>query len=207
MAQVLLTDLIEKIKTIMENYKDDKELKILHQRKIDQAAAGSPEAKNYVKEEILKVCLKDLNSQISEDNIDDLISQYYINYYENIYGDDENDPFYKLFEHMMINKDDDYEKKLDRFIQIVYQELYGLGVIDELCEGHIDETGVNGKDYIWVQVGGLKRQVKRLHFQSNEVLQKKVSTAISFDSKNDITASEPIVYCQRMNGSRVTTCC
>ena len=204
MAQVLLTDLIEKIKTIMENYKDDKELKILHQRKIDQAAAGSPEAKNYVKEEILKVCLKDLNSQISEDNIDDLISQYYINYYENIYGDDENDPFYKLFEHMMINKDDDYEKKLDRFIQIVYQELYGLGVIDELCEGHIDETGVNGKDYIWVQVGGLKRQVKRLHFQSNEVLQKKVSTAISFDSKNDITASEPIVYCQRRNGSRVT---
>ena len=62
---------------------------------------------------------------------------------------------------MVLNHDDDYETKLDRFVQIVYQELYGLGVIDELCEGHIDETGVNGKDYIWIQVGGLKRQIQR----------------------------------------------
>ncbi len=204
MTQVLLNDVINDIKNIMENYKDDKELKMLHQKKIDQAAAGSPEAKGYVKEEILKICLKEFKLKITEDNIDDLISQYHINYFENIYGDDENDPFYKLFEHMMLNHDDDYETKLDRLVQIIYQELYGLGVIDELCEGHIDETGVNGKDYIWVQVGGLKRQVKKLRFENNAVLQKKVSTAISFDSKNDITASEPIVYCQRMNGSRVT---
>ncbi len=204
MAQILLSDVINDIKNIMENYKEDKELKILHQKKIDQAAAGSPEAKGYVKEEILKICLKELRMKINESNIDELISQYHINYFENIYGDDESDSFYQLFEHMVLSHDDDYETKLDRLVQIVYQELYGLGVIDELCEGHIDETGVNGKNYIWIQVGGLKRQVKKLYFQSNAVLQKKVSTAISFDSKNDITASDPIVYCQRMNGSRVT---
>lgn len=202
--QELLTDVINSIKEIMENYKEDKELKLLHQKKIDQAAAGGIEAKNYVKEEIMKVCLKNLENKIREDNIDDLIKQYHIDYYKNIYNDDPNDSFYKLFEHMMISEEDDFETKIERLVQIIYQELYGLGVVDELCEGHIDETGVNGKDYVWVQVGGLKRQVKRLHFQSQAILQKKVSTAISFDSKNDITASEPIVYCQRMNGSRVT---
>lgn len=204
MEKVLLADIINDIKGIMEDYKDDRELKILHQKKIDQAAAGSPEAKGYVKEEILKICLKVLNNKISEENIDDIISQYHINYFENIYGDDPEDSFYKLFENMVLYHDDDFETKLDRLVQIIYQELYGLGVIDELCEGHIDETGVNGKDYIWIQVGGLKRQMKKLRFQSNGSLQKKVSNAISFDSKSDITASEPIVYCQRMNGSRVT---
>ena len=202
--QVLLQDIINSIKDIMENYKEDKELKLLHQKKIDQAAAGGIEAKNYVKEEIMKVCLKDLNTKITEENIDSLIKQYHVNYYENIYGDDPGDRFCQLFEHMVLSENDDFDAKIDRLVQIIYQELYGLGVIDELCEGHIDETGVNGKDYIWIQVGGLKRQMKKLHFQSQAILQKKVSTAISFDSKNDITASEPIVYCQRMNGSRVT---
>ena len=202
--QVLLQDIIESIKNIMENYKEDKELKLLHQKKIDQAAAGGVEAKSYVKEEIMKVCLKDLNTKITEENIDSLIKQYHVNYYENIYGDDLDDRFCQLFEHMVLSENDDFDVKIERLVQIIYQELYGLGVIDELCEGHIDETGVNGKDYIWIQVGGLKRQMKKLHFQSQAILQKKVSTAISFDSKNDITASEPIVYCQRMNGSRVT---
>ena len=204
MGQVLLADIINDIKNIMENYKEDRELKILHQKKIDQATAGSPEAKNYVKEEIMKVCLKDLHKKIYEENIDEIISQYHVNYYENIYGDDPEDPFYGMFEDMVLYHDDDFETKLDRLVQIIYQELYGLGVIDELCEGHIDETGVNGKDYIWIQVGGLKRQMKKLKFVSNGSLQKKVSNAISFDSKNDITASDPIVYCQRANGSRVT---
>ena len=37
MAEILLNDVINDIKNIMENYKDDKELKILHQKKIDQA--------------------------------------------------------------------------------------------------------------------------------------------------------------------------
>jgi len=204
--QVLLSDIINKIKDIMENYKDDRELKLLHQKKIDQAAAGSPEAKSYVKEEIMKVCLKDLSIYITDENIDDLIKQYHVNYYENIFGEDDTPgaKFEKLFEHMVLSEYDDFEVKVERLVQIIYQELYGLGVIDELCEGHIDETGVNGKDYIWIQVGGLKRQIKKLRFQSQQMLQKKVSTAISFDSKNDITASDPIVYCQRMNGSRVT---
>lgn len=202
--EVLLQDIINSIKNIMENYKEDKELKLLHQRKIDQAAAGGIEAKSYVKEEIMKVCLKNLSTMITEENIDDLIKQYHVNYYENIYGDDPEDSFAKLFEHMVLSESDEFDVKIDRLVQIIYQELYGLGVIDELCEGHIDETGVNGKDYIWIQVGGLKRQMKKLKFQSQAILYKKVSTAISFDSKNDITASDPIVYCQRMNGSRVT---
>lgn len=203
---ILLSDIINKVKEIMENYKEDQELKLLHQKKIDQAAAGSPEAKIYVKEEIMKVCIKDLSLYITDENIDDLIKQYHVNYYENIFGEDDTPgtKFSKLFEHMVLSEYDDFEVKIERLVQIIYQELYGLGVIDELCEGHIDETGVNGKDYIWIQVGGLKRQIKKLHFQSQQMLQKKVSTAISFDSKNDITASDPIVYCQRMNGSRVT---
>lgn len=204
MEERTLNDIINIVKDIMENYKDELELKLLHQKKIDQAAAGSPEAKSYIKEEIMKVCLKDLNEIITEDTIDKLIKQYHVNYYENIFGDDDTGKFKELFEHMVLSEYDDFEVKVERLVQIIYQELYGLGVIDELCEGHIDETGVNGKDYIWIQVGGLKRQVKKLHFQSQQQLQKKVSTAISFDSKNDITASDPIVYCQRMNGSRVT---
>ena len=37
-----------------------------------------------VKEEILKICLKDLRSKITENNIDDLLAQYHVNYFENI---------------------------------------------------------------------------------------------------------------------------
>ena len=41
----------------MENYKEERELKLMHQKKIDQAAAGSPEAKRYIKEEITKILI------------------------------------------------------------------------------------------------------------------------------------------------------
>ena len=96
----------------------------MHQKKIDQAAAGGVEAKNYVKEEIMKVCLKNLSNMITEENIDDLIKQYHVNYYENIYGDDPEDPFAKLFEHMILSENDDFDVKIDRLVQIIYQEFH-----------------------------------------------------------------------------------
>ena len=64
MAENTLVSIINTVKEIMENYKEERELKIMHQKKIDQAAAGSPEAKRYIKEEITKICLKDLKDEI-----------------------------------------------------------------------------------------------------------------------------------------------
>lgn len=204
MSQISLQELINKIKDTMETYKDNVEIQKLTQKKIDEAAAGSKEAKIYIKEEIIRICLKQLNSVVTPDNIDNFIKDYHINYYENLYGDDQSDSFTKFFEDFILHEDDPFDVKLPRLVQIIYQELYGLGVIDEICEGHIDETGVNGPNYVWIQVGGRKKQIKGMRFQSREVLLRKISTAISYDSKNDITASDPIVYCQRKNGSRVT---
>ena len=78
----------------------------------------------YIKEEITKICLKDLKDEIKEENIDDIIKQYHIDYYHNVYGgNDYDDPFYKLFENMVLSEYDDFEVKLDRLVQIVYQEL------------------------------------------------------------------------------------
>ena len=56
----------------------------------------------------MKICLKNLNMYITDDNIDDLIKQYHVNYYENIFGEDDTPgaKFQKLFEHMVLSEYD-----------------------------------------------------------------------------------------------------
>ena len=79
--QVLLQDIINSIKDIMENYKEDKELKLLHQKKIDQAAAGGIEAKSYVN---IKHCtdnlirfLKSLGHKVDMEYYNDILREMY----------------------------------------------------------------------------------------------------------------------------------
>lgn len=98
----------------------------------------------------------------------------------------------------------DYIEKIRVIANIIYAELYGLSVIDILEFMDINEIGVNGYQYIWIQHRGSKIWLEFLEYPDNNVLNNVCKNAVSFNSKYDLSPSNPGVICQRYDGSRIT---
>ena len=112
---------------------------------------GSKEAREFTRNKIAFI-LGEMKNVINPDNIDEIISQYHIDYFKNIYSDDTysytNKPIdmeiEKYFQKYSISRFDGFEKKLSKLAQIVYQELYGYSILDELIfESEFNEVACN----------------------------------------------------------------
>lgn len=98
----------------------------------------------------------------------------------------------------------DYIEKINVTANILYAELYGLSIIDRLEFMDINEIGVNGFQYVWIQHKGSKIWLEFLEYPDNNVLNNVCKNAVSFNSKYDLSPSNPGVICQRYDGSRIT---
>lgn len=116
------------------------------------------------------------------------------------------DDIYNYFEQFRLSENSPFEDKIKRLSTIVFQENWGLGVIDEFCDDleNINEVWANNYDDIHIQFKGVKRKIKNIKFSSFEKYDNAIKNAISFDAPVDISASEPRVLCSRATGSRVT---
>lgn len=98
----------------------------------------------------------------------------------------------------------DYIEKVNVIANIVYAEVYGLSIIDRLEFMDINEIGVNGYQYIWIQHRGSKIWLEFLEYPDNNLLNNVCKNAVSFNSKFDLSPSNPGIICQRFDGSRIT---
>lgn len=98
----------------------------------------------------------------------------------------------------------DYIEKVNVIANIIYAEVYGLSIIDRLEFMDINEVGVNGYRYIWIQHKGSKIWLEFLEYSDNNLLNNVCKNAVSFNSKYDLSPSNPGVICQRYDGSRIT---
>lgn len=98
----------------------------------------------------------------------------------------------------------DYIEKINIIANIIYAEAYGLSIIDRLEFMDINEIGANGYQYIWIQHRGSKIWIEFLEYPDNNVLNNVCKNAVSFNSKYDLSPSNPGVICQRYDGSRIT---
>lgn len=173
-----------------------------------RAQAGDLKSKQKCLECIKKLITEGKLKNYSKDKIDDLIKQYHVNYYEPIY-DGRLENLRKIVSEWVIKEDDPIERKIDRLAQIIYQENYGLSVIDELADysSVINEVGCNGAHYVWIQIQGIKEYLPKLKFESEDHLQQVIQKAISFGAKSDLNETNPEVLCQRADGSRITALC
>ena len=98
----------------------------------------------------------------------------------------------------------DYIEKVNVIANIIYAEVYGLSIIDRIEFMDINEVGVNGYKYIWIQHKGSKIWIEFLEYEDNTVLNNVCKNAVSFNSKKDLSPSNPGIICQRYDGSRIT---
>ena len=98
----------------------------------------------------------------------------------------------------------DYIEKINIIANIIYAEVYGLSIIDRLEFMDINEVGANGYKYVWIQHRGSKIWLEFLQYEDNNLLNNVCKNAVSFNSKKDLSPSNPGIICQRYDGSRIT---
>lgn len=197
---VLLTELYKMI---------EKEIYLIMGDKINelQEVLKKTLAGDIISKKLLMNKIKELIPEfIEEKDYKELIGQYHINYFEPIYTGNL-EQIDNIINHNILTKDATSSELLDKLTQIVFQELYGLSVIDEYSYGDIkgiNEINCNAYDYITLQVYGKEIKLPRLFFKDNDVFKKIVKKSISFDAKSDLKPDCPEVLCQRITGARVT---
>ena len=179
-----------------------------------EATDGSIEARAYLKNRIFFI-LGSMKNEITMENIDDILSLYHISYFTNIFSggdpillktpvDKEIEQYCKRYS---IMREDDFDVKLAKLSQIIYQELFGFSIIDELVfDSSFNEVASNRYDYIWIQYKGIKRRIPNpdYRFINEEYYNKVVENRLTATAREEMNAGEPFINCTLKNGYRVT---
>lgn len=201
------TDDKKKKEELARLYKAEQGLKLL-------ATDGSVEAREFTRNKILFI-LSQMKDIINASNIAEIILQYHIDYFKNIYSDNFHNKTEKpidreiesYFQRYSISKYDSFDRKLLKLAQIVYQELYGYSILDELIfESEFNEVACNRYDYSWVQYKGIKRRIpnRKFKFASEDFYRKIIENRLTAMAREEMNAGEPFINCTLKNGCRVT---
>lgn len=178
------------------------------------ATDGSEEAREFTRNR-LYLLLGEMPAVVNPGNIDSILSQYHIDYFTNLYTGSKEENLHKpidaeieaYFDRYSISRYDGYEKKLMKLVQILYQELYGYSIIDELVfDSELNEVACNRYDYIWIQYKGIKRRIPNpgFRFADEGYYRKIVENRLTSSAREEMNAGEPIIYSTLLNGARVT---
>lgn len=178
------------------------------------AVDGSIQAREFIQNSIYFILIEKADL-IKAENIDQIIQEYHINYYQNIYmGKDKNravkvidSEISSYLDKYSINPLDDFDIKLQKLTQIIYQEVYGYGILDELIfDPMLNEIACTRRDYIWLQYNGIKRRIPNpdYKFKNEESYRKVIENRLTSTAKEEINAGYPLVNAILKNGARVT---
>ena len=179
-----------------------------------EATDGSLEAREYLKNRIFFI-LGSMKDEITGENINRLLGLYHINYFTNIFtgGNPQllktpvDSEIERYFERYSINTEDDFDIRLAKLSQIIYQELFGFSIIDELVfDGSFNEVAANRFDYIWIQYKGIKRRIPNPSFRfiNEDYYNKVVENRLAATAREEMNAGEPFINSTLKNGYRVT---
>lgn len=163
-----------------------------------------------------------LKEMILEHHLDKMREDgYYIN----------EDDLNRVFNDVFFNKEyielDFFTEKVEIIIQLIYQKLYGNGVVDELLYQNLDgvsggESGIPewamddsvanmlnntitySYDSVWIFFQGKKIQLRFLSFGNEKELQRVCRNLYQFDHPGQLSSSKGYIINQMKNGSRIT---
>lgn len=178
------------------------------------AVDGSIQAREFMQNSIYFLLIEK-NNIINSDNIDALIKEYHVDYYENIYtGGIEVQPVKPIDNKIMkylskysISRQDEFDIKLQKLTQIIYQEVYGYGILDELVfDTGLNEVACTRSDYIWIQYNGIKRHIPNTGFifKNEESYRKVIENRLTATAQQEMNAGAPLINAILKNGARVT---
>lgn len=176
------------------------------------AIDGSTQAREFILNSIYFVLIEK-SDLINPDNIDQLLMEYHVNYYQNIYtGESEavkpiDNEIGLYLSKYSVSEHDEFDTKLQKLTQIIYQEIYGYGILDELIfDPLLNEIACTRRDYIWLQYNGIKRHIpnSKFIFKTEENYRKVIENRLTSTAKDEINAGYPLVNAILKNGARVT---
>ncbi len=178
------------------------------------AIDGSTQAREFIQNSIYFLLIEKADI-INSDNIDQLLGEYHIDYYHNIYTGSQEDgaskpidsEISKYLSKYSICIQDEFDIKLQKLTQIIYQEVYGYGILDELIfDPVLNEVACTRRDYIWIQYNGIKRHIPNANFifKNEETYRRVIENRLTSTAKEEINAGAPLVNAMLKNGARVT---
>jgi pilus assembly protein CpaF len=162
------------------------------------AIDGSIKAREFMQNSIYFLLIEKTGI-INVDNIDALLQEYHIDYYENIYTGGNTECATKPIDNEIMNylskysihHQDEYDVKLQKLTQIIYQEVYGYGILDELIfDSRLNEVACTRSDYIWIQYNGIKRHIPnpKFIFKSEDSYKKIIENRLTSTAREEMNA-------------------
>lgn len=178
------------------------------------AIDGSIHAREFMQNSIYFLLIEKTGI-INSDNIDTLIKEYHIDYFKNIYTGGDNRRISKPIDNEIMNylskysisHHDEYDVKLQKLTQIIYQEVYGYGILDELIfDLRLNEVACTRRDYIWIQYNGIKRHIPNpsFIFMNEDNYRKIIENRLTSTALEEMNAGTPLINAILNNGARVT---
>ncbi len=203
---------LNEIKNIHDGKSDFLEDSRQHQKRL--AVDGSIQAREFMLNSIYFLLIERIEI-INADNIDAFLKEYHIDYYQNIYtgGDKKcllkpiDNEIMKHLSRYSISPQDEYDIKLQKLTQIIYQEVYGYGILDELIfDVSLNEVACTRRDYIWLQYNGIKRHIPntKFIFKNEESYRKVIENRLTSTAREEMNAGAPLINAILNNGARVT---
>lgn len=180
---------------------------------IDLAAKGDKRAKEALKTEILKIITT--TKRVSLRDIDRILEGYYINYYgtsKDITSDYTVSLINDILRQVLIDKHSDADTKRLKLAQLLYQECYGYGIVDEFTSlkpdaklNKVEELAASGGRCISLKISGLNFKLDKVDYPDEEVI--KITDRLCKNSPIALTRANNKVETELLDQTRVTLHC
>lgn len=176
---------------------------------MDLAAMGDKLARNTLKMTIYKILA---SKKFEERMIDYILSGYYINYYgtSKEISSTTTDLLTNKINLVLISKSkSSYDDKLQKLSQVVFQECFGYGVLDEFIDlgvdsryNKVEEIAAFGPDQLMLKVSGVDYKLDKVYYP--EELIEKVANRLSRKAETGLSHATPRIETELLDQSRVT---
>lgn len=179
----------------------------------DLAAKGDVKARGTLMDLIIRLLSKEVRVKVKE--IDTILGGYYINYYgsPSDFTTVSNPLLFEFLNKILISKDADYDTKIEKLAQVIYQECWGYGMLDEFRYfgiindyfDKIEEIQCNGSNQLCLKISGTDFKLDKLFYPDFEI--EKVAKKLQRNAERGLTRVNPKVETELVDGSRVTLTC
>ena len=177
---------------------------------VDLAAKGSREAHSALVDQISICITKEL--RINQAMVDEVLEGYYFNYFgkpEDLTSTD-SEILLDFIGRILISKDADPDDKIRKISQVIYQECFGYGCLDEFrylgmdkaTYHKVEEIFCFGPNTLALKISGIDFKLDKLYYPEDQI--NRVVNKLSRSSDVGLSKANPKVETELMDQSRVT---
>lgn len=178
---------------------------------VELAAKGDRRARSALKEKVYQIIA---SKKYLEKDIDRLLEGYYINYYGTPadISSTTTDLLVDKLNQILIPRDSQLTDKYRKFAQMVFQECFGYGILDEFMDLGIDdklhkveEIAISGENQLSLKISGLNFKLDKLTYP--DVLIRRVTGILATKSERSLSKVNDLIESELLDGSRITLTC